>query len=545
MLDTHDIAPEISPNLDPAALYENWIHAEKQRSDLEAQKNDLEAEKSLWGEKEKSLQEELERLRALLIQMKQQAYGRKSDKLNLDPMTPLPGFENVFDEVHTEPAEEVPTAPQEETETKPQGQKKKGRRPLPFHLPRVQVIHDLEGDKVCSCGHPLHKIGEEISEQLDYIPAKVQVLQNVRYKYGCRGCEDTVQTADLKGQPLPKCNASPSLLAHILISKYQDHLPLYRQSQIWERLGIDLGRATMSRWVLEIGDRLSPLVELMRQEIVKSDYVRADETRVQVLQEPGRKATTDSYMWAYMTGASPNAIVVYEYTQTRHGENAKEFLKGFKGRLQSDGYSGYKALAKAEDITAVGCWAHARRKFADIVKSTGNTNSKSAEAVLIIKKLYKIEEEIRQAQYPPDRIRQIRQEKSKPILETFKVWLEDLHKVAVPKSPFGKAVTYVLKQWKPLTAFLDDGSLDIDNNACERAIRPFAIGRKNWLFMGNPRGAKASAAIYSLIETCKLNDICPYAYLTSVLTRINSTDQKNYFDLLPWNIKHSLVNSHQ
>lgn len=533
---------EITPVLDPVAAYENWQKSENTNFILTQKIENL-------ASKNEHLLQEIDRLTHLLVHMKQSKFGRSSEKIKSEELPKLPGFENVFDEAYEEPTLEETGAESASENTSSKDKTalvlpKKGRRPLPDHLPRERVIHDIRGDKICACGHPLHQIGEEISEQLDYVPAQLKVIQNVRLKYACKGCTEGVNLAEVTGAPLPKSLASSNLLAHTIVSKYQDHLPLYRQSQMWERFGIELGRASMSRWILQLGNLLSPLKDLLQEEIIQDSYVRADETRAQVLNEKERKAQTQSYMWVYLTGSSSQRAIVYEYTPTRKGENAKAFLKDFKGHLQTDGYSGYKALAQTADITAVGCWAHARRKFADIVKSTGNTAGKSAEALTLISNLYKIEKDTKEARHPPDVIIRIRQETSKPLLEKFKVWLEDHKKVIVPKSPLGQAVGYVLRQWGPLTEYLTDGRLDIDNNAAERAIRPFAVGRKNWLFMGNVKGAQASAVIYSLIETCKANDINAFDYFRYVLANINSTSENNYSDLLPWNLKQTLANLH-
>lgn len=507
---------ERPPILDADALYQNWQNAETSNTLLKA---------------------ENDRLRSWIVQMKRARFGRSSEKISFSEQDLLPGFEDVFNETYEDPEYSEESSVEDEETPKSGRANKSGRRPLPAHLPREQVIHDIKGEKICSCGHPLHKIGSEISEQLDYVPAQLKVIQNVRLKYGCKGCEEGVKLAELKSQPIPKSIAAPGLLANILVSKFQDHLPLYRQSQIWERVGVDMGRGSMSRWVLQIGDLLAPLRNLLRSEIVKDDYARADETTTQVLNEPGRKATSKSYMWIYMTGNRPHTSIVYEYQPTRKGENAAEFLTGFQGYLQTDGYSGYKTLTKKKGITSVGCWAHARRKFIEIIKSTGNKTGKAGEAVKVIKKLYDIEREVKEDQHPPDKIKALRQEKSKPILEAFKKWLEDHKKITAPKSPLGGAIGYALNQWGPLTEYLNDGRLNIDNNICERAIRPFAVGRKNWLFMGNVQGAQASSVIYSLIETCKANKINTFDYLSHVLENISSTDPKNYSDLLPWNFK--------
>lgn len=361
------------------------------------------------------------------------------------------------------------------------------------------------------------------------------MIRHVRYKYGCKGCEETVKLAPLPPQPLPKSIASAGLLSHILISKYQDHLPLDRQEQMFERLDIDLKKGTMSTWILKIGALVEPVVECLRQEIVTDDYVRADETTVQVLREPGRTAQSSSYMWTYMTGSKPMTAIVYDYQPTRAQEHPKAFLKGFRGRLQTDAYPGYNGVTHQNDVTAVGCWAHCRRKFSDVVTMTTKKAGKALEALRIIGKLYEIERFCKEQDFPPEEIKALRQEKSKPILEAFKKWIDKEVVLTLPKSPLGHAFRYAARQWETLTVYLEDGRLDIDNNACERAIRPFAVGRKNWLFMGNVQGAKASANIYSLIETCKANNIDPSVYLKVLLEKIPSTDPEKMSDLLPWN----------
>ena len=314
-----------------------------------------------------------------------------------------------------------------------------------------------------------------------------------------------------------------------------DHLPLYRQSTMLERLGVHISRATMSGWVLKCADLLSPLRNLLKNQIVSDTYVRADETTVQVLQETNRKDTTKSYMWVYLTGSHKNFAVVYEYQETRAGTGPEEFLKDFKGYLQTDAYSGYNGVTKKEGNTSLGCWGHARRKYVDVVKISQKPG-KAAEIVGVIKGLYKIEEDMKERKLTPEEVKIIRQEKSKPILEELKKQLQKLILLVPPKNPLAKAIGYTLNNWKPLTVYLEDGRLDIDNNAAERAIRPFAIGRKNWLFMGNPKGAEAAAVIYSLIETAKGNGIEPYKYLRHVLETIPSIAPENLSSLLPWNV---------
>ena len=473
------------------------------------------------------LREENDRLLGFVRLLKKQIYGSKSEKT--PPVSVNQQSLGFFDEA-PDPVLDLEAC----EDPLPKETKKRGRRPLSQEFPREQVIHDLsERGKVCRCGHLLHKIGEETSEQLDYIPATFRIIQNVRYKYACGSCQEVLRTAPAPKVPLPKSIASPGLLAHVLVSKFQDHLPLYRQTQMWKRLGIDLSRSTMGNWVMECGAVLEPIVALLKKEIVSDNYVHADETTVQVLHEPNRKATTKSYMWVYTTGSKHNKSLVYEYQPTRAGEHATTFLKDFQGYLQTDAYSGYKGVGGKEGVIPVGCMAHGRRKFVDVLAMTASKTGKAFEAVSLIAKLYEIESTIKGL--PPDTIKEQRHLRSRPLLEGFKKWLELQRRLSPPKNPLGSAVQYVLNHWVELTRYLDDGRLEIDNNPAEQAIRPFAVGRRNWLFMGNTQGAEAAATIYSLIETCKANNINAYAYLRHALTRIPTTSEKDMASLLPWN----------
>jgi transposase len=525
--------------LDRLSSLEKSLEALEQDYDTLAQDQEIYSEVvGALCEKNKILQEDLDRAYLVIRQLKQQHFGRKSEKLDIE-LPQLPGLQNLFDEAGLEPAEE----PEEETpeqvadqETKEK--KKPGRRPLPKDLPRERIIHDLpEAEKQCKCcGHQMVKFGEVTSEQLLLVPAQLKVLVHTRLKYACRACEEGVTLAPLPPQPIPKSIASASLLAHILVSKYADHLPLYRQSDMWKRLGIDISRSTMSGWVIKCGTLLAPLVDLMRFNIINHDYARADETTLQVLNESGRKATDKSFMWVFMTEGLAQKSIVYRYDPTRRGAVAEEFLKGFKGHLQSDAYSGYKHICK-DGIISVGCWAHARRKFVDILKIVSKTG-KATEAVAYIEKLYEIERYAKEKNLPPDKVKELRQAKSKVILDSYKAWAESTVPRVPPKNPLCAAIKYSLNNWAELTRYLDDGRLDIDNNACERAMKPFAVGRKNWLFAGNELGAKASAVIFSLIETCEANGIEPEAYLKHVLENIHTT--KDLSQLLPFNFKPAL-----
>ena len=377
----------------------------------------------------------------------------------------------------------------------------------------------------------MHKIGETKLEQLQYIPACMKVIEHIRVQYGCRGCEEGVKTAEMPSQIIPKSIATPGLLAHVVVSKYQDHLPLYRQEQIWQRMGIEIPRSTLCHWILKLGVAVLPLIKLLIAELISSNYCQADETPVQVLDQEGKVATSKSYMWVYANGPPAKPIIIYDYQPTRSGEMASEFLRDFKGYLQTDGYSGYNELRNREDVTVLGCWAHARRKFFEVVKATKDSG-KAQIALNLIQKLYRVENHSEHLN--SDSIYKLRQERSKPILERLEEFLNSLVDRVPPKSPFGEAIAYTLNHWGSLNVYLTNGNLRIDNNYIENRIRPFALGRKNWLFMGNVDGANAAANLYSLIESAKANNLEPYYYLRYIFTRIplceNSEELK---ELLP------------
>jgi len=403
------------------------------------------------------------------------------------------------------------------------------------------VIHDLsDAEKICACGHALHKVGEDKSEQFEFIPAQIKVLEHVRYKYGCRRCEEGVKAAPLPAQPIPKSIATPGLLSHILISKYNDHIPLYRQEHILQRYQIDIARSTLCHWVLSCGELFQPLVDLIKQQLIKSHYLCVDETPVQVLEAASKTAANKSYMWVYLTGLPDNRLILYDYQSTRSSQAVNDFLADFKGHLQTDGYAGYSELHAKKTIITLGCWAHVRRKFMDIVK-VHKAEGKAWEAIKIIKQLYALEKEAREKQLSFDEIKQLRQEKARPIIEAFKDWLEKTLLGTPPQSPLAKAIQYTLNQWDTLPTYLTSGELMIDNNAVENAIRPFALGRKNWLFLGNERGAVAAANIYSLIMSAKANQLDPYRYLRYLLEQLPQckTDEQRKL-LLPQQCKATL-----
>lgn len=420
--------------------------------------------------------------------------------------------------------------------------KKPGRKALPAELPREEVFYDIsEAEKQCHCGCALAHIGNDTSEQLEIIPAKVYVIKHVRKKYACRSCEETIKIAPLKKQPIPRSIAAPGLLAHTLIAKYQDHLPLYRQEKMLTRIGVDIPRATLSLWVIKSAKLLEPLVKLMEEIIQNHDVAWADETRVQVLKEPGRKAKTKSWMWAFGGGPPDKFCLVYQYDTSRGHEVPYGFLDGFKGYLHCDGYSAYDLLSIKTGITQVGCWYHARRKFVDAEK-VSNKPGLATHAIKKIAMLAGIEANIKEQQLDAAATYDYRNKYAVPMIDEFKAWLDESRLKTPPKSLIGQAMTYASNQWPKLKNYLQDGRLENNNNRMERAIKPFAVGRKNWLFSNSVQGAKSGAVIYSLIETCKAHNVEPYDWFRCVLTRLPECETVAEFEaLLPFNIDKALL----
>lgn len=450
-----------------------------------------------------------------------------------------PGQGELFNEAETELETPEPkqAAPEEEPTKSPRKQPK--RKPLPKDLPREVVVHDIpEEDKVCvCCNGALHKIGEDKSEKLEFIPAQVKVIEHIRPKYACRACEkngteNTIKQAPVPASIIPKGYATPSLLSQIITSKYQYGLPLYRQESMFKQYGIDLSRKTMAQWMIKSQLALQILYERLREILLQQSVIQADETTLKVI---GEEKTT-CYMWLYCCGKdSPNDspipnIVLYDYQNSRRGQCAADFLEDYSGYLQVDGYQGYaKTLA-----ILVACMAHARRKFveAETAQPKGKTG-KANWALNHIQKLYRIETKIKD-ETPEEKYR-IRQAEALPLLTQFKDWLDKSALHVPPKTALGKAISYSLNQWPKLIRYIEDGNLNIDNNRAERAIKPFVIGRKNWLFSNTVNGANASATLYSLIETAKANGLVPFDYLNYLLNEIPNLQPGDTIDhLLPW-----------
>lgn len=399
---------------------------------------------------------------------------------------------------------------------------KAGRRALAAHLPRIEVRHELPAvERVCACGTALHEIGAETSEQLDYIPAKIQVIRHVRPKYACAHCHSGVKIAPVPAQILPRSNAAPGLLAHLVTAKYVDSLPLHRQETIFARHGIALPRATQAAWIIAVAQQLQPLVNLMDERLRTSGYIRIDETPVQVLTSE-KSANREHWMWIRVAGPPGQRLILFEYDASRGSQVAERLLEGAHGYVQSDGYAAYDAVAARLGLAHVGCFAHARRRFFEAIqalpKPEQKTNTAAHEIVRRIDALYTIERDLKAMNAEARALE--RHRRGVPLLGALHDFASSLLQQTLPSGKLGEALAYLIKQWPKLIRYVEDGRLAIDTNLAENAIRPFALGRRNWLFADTVKGAKASATIYGIVETAKANGLEPYAYLRTLLERL-------------------------
>jgi len=414
---------------------------------------------------------------------------------------------------------------------------KPARQPLPDHLPRVPQLH--EASRCCpDCGGArILKAGEDVSEVLDYVPASFRVVRHIRPRLICKGC-DTVLQADPPSLPIARGKPGPGLIANVLTAKYCDHLPLYRLSEIYAREGVEIARSTMADWVGCSAALMAPLVEALRAHVSAGSRLHGDDTPVPVL-DPGRGKTKQGRLWAYVRDGRPYGdkappAVCYHYSPDRKGIHPQTHLTAFAGILHADGYAGFKGLYRPDNsgIVEASCWAHVRRKFFDL--TVAGAAPVAEEALPRIGELYDIEADIRGS--PPDERRKIRQQRAAAKLKALRAWLERERARLPGKSATAQAIRYALSRWTALARYLDDGTIEIDNNAAERAIRPIALGRKNWLFAGSDDGGDRAADIASLIETARLNGLDPQAYLRDVLARIADHPVNRIDELLPWNI---------
>jgi len=467
---------------------------------------------------------------------KQKSFGASSEKTAINQLP-------LFNEAEQESDAKTPEPDLQEITYK--RRKKVGKNDAMFKELPVEVVEYRlsENEQECpKCGENLHEMSKEVRRELQIIPAQVKVVEHVRYVYACRNCEKTdtttpVITAKMPAPVLPGSFVSPSLMAFIMQQKYGMALPLYRQEQQFKDFGLDLSRQTLANWMIHGANNwLSIIYNRLHDHLIGEDILHADETTLQVLHEDNRQASNTSYMWVFMTGQISRQIILYEYQTTRASKHPCKFLDGFTGYIHTDGYAGYE---KIPNVTLVGCWAHARRKFHEamiaVPDETSKTSLTSREGLDYCNQLFELEREF--AHLTSEERYKKRLEQSKPVLDAFSAWLHLKSKQVLPKSALGKAIAYCKNQWNKLEAFLLDGRLELSNNRGERAIKPFVIGRKNWLFSNTPKGATSSAIIYSIIETAKANDLLPFYYLTYLFEQLPNIDTTNLELLdtyLPW-----------
>jgi transposase len=399
-----------------------------------------------------------------------------------------------------------------------------GRRPLPRHLPRRRVEIDVaEAEKHCACGHLKTRIGESVSEKLEYEPASFVVIQTARAKYACSQCHEGIVEAPAPPQAVEKSLAGEGLLAHIVVAKYVDHLPLHRLEGIFAREGIDLARTTLCEWVADVATALTPIGDQVRREITAATYLQTDDTSITVLGDNG--GSFKGRLWTYLDPLGRQ--VVFEATRTHERDGPEAFLAEFRGALQADAYTGYNALYQTGRVVEIGCWAHARRRFVEAFMLDGS----AALMVALIQQLYQVERMA--AHLEADARQALRQEHSVPLLARVDAERQALARTVLPKSPLGDAVRYLTNQWVALQRFVDDGRLGIDNNRAENQLRVIAVGRRNWLFAGSFEGARRAALLYSLVQSCKLVDVAPFTYLKDVLLRIATHPHRLIGQLTP------------
>ncbi len=470
---------------------------------------------------------EIDQLKLQIARLRRMQFGRKSERID----SQIEQLEFKLEELQAEEAAAEVQAPQSKPVRQPVI-----RKPLPAHLPRQTQTHLPEATACPQCGGKLSTLGEDISEQLEYVPASFRVIRHVRPKLACTCCEHIVQ-APAASRPIVRGLAGPGLLAHVLVAKFCDHLPLYRQSVIYAREGVKLERALLADWVGASSALLEPLVQAVRRHVMAGAKLHADDTPVPVL-APGNGKTKTGRLWTYVRDDRPAASSVpaaawFAYTPDRKGEHPQAHLKKFAGTLQADAYAGFNAIYQSGRIQEAACWAHARRKFYDL--HIARPSTLTAEALRRIGELYAIETPIRGK--PPDERLRIRQQQAKPLLASLEAWLKASMARLSTKSDTTAAILYALNRWAALTRYCDNGHLEIDNSAAERALRGVALGRRNYLFAGADSGGERAAAIYTLVTTAKLNGVDPEAYLRHVLERIADHRINRIEELLPWRVE--------
>ncbi len=466
-------------------------------------------------------QREIAALRHELDILCQRLFGKKSERV--DPRQLKLALEQLANERGpvTEPVE------MDSGETPVRGHTRRrptGRRPLPAHLPRRRVEIDIaDAEKHCACGHTRTRIGEEVSEKLEYEPARFVVVETARLKYACQHCHDGVVEALAPPQAVEKSLAGEGLLAHVVVSKYVDHLPLHRLEGIFAREGLDLPRSTLCGWVADVATALTPIGEQLRREITAADYLQTDDTSITVLGDDG--GSFKGRIWTYLDPLARQ--VMFDATPTHERDGPAAFLADFRGKLQADAYSGYDGLYQSGRVIEIGCWAHARRPFVEAFM----TDTAAALMIALIQQLYQVERDA--AELTPENRQTLRQEQSVPLLAKIDAERQALARIVLPKSPVGEAVRYLTNQWAALQRFVEDGRLAIDNNRAENQLRLVAVGRKNWLFAGSFEGARRAALLYSLLQSCKLIDVPPFDYLKDVLRRLPAHPHRRIDQLTP------------
>ncbi len=478
---------------------------------------------------------EIENLKLLVLKLRRMQFGRKSEKLDKQ-------IEQLELRLEDLEASQSARPLSSSTATHPALASKPVRKPLPEHLPRQVETHHPRQECCPDCGGKLRLLGEDVSEILEYVPARFKVIRHVRPKLSCSGCERIVQEP-APSRPIDRGLAGPALLAHVLVSKYSDHLPLYRQSEIYEREGVELDRSTLADWVGGASRVLAPIVEAMRRYVLQAAKLHGDDIPVPVL-APGNGKTKTGRSWTYVRDDRPGGDttapgVWFAYSPDRKGEHPQQHLSGFTGTLQADGYAGFQRLYEGGQILEAACWAHVRRKFYDLDQA--HASPIASEALSRIGQMYGIESEIRGRS--PDQRLQVRQARMRPLLDQMHQWLQATSVKLSRKSAVAVAIHYALSRWEALLRFCEDGRLEIDNNAAERALRAVAIGRKNYLFAGADTGGERAAAMYSLIGSAKLNGLDPEAYLRHVLARIADHPITRIGELLPWNVSLSTASA--
>jgi transposase len=489
-----------------ATLQKQLEHAREETQRVRSEKESVERENAM--------------LRHKLDVLCRRLFGKKSEKVDASQL------KLALELLGSEAAEEPVEMDSGESLSKRERRKSRatGRKPLPKELPREVVVLDLPADeRACSCGGEQQRIGEEVSEKLDYTPASLRVIETRRPKYACPKCHDGVKVAKAPPQAVEKSLAAEGLLAHVVVSKYADHLPLHRQEGILARHGVELSRSTLVGWVFDVSDAVSPIVEHIKLEILSTSYLQTDDTPVVVLKKLA--GSFKGRLWTYLDPLDRQ--VVYDATPTHERCWPEAFLKTFRGHLQADAYKGYDALYASRRVIEVGCWAHGRRRFKEALE----TDARAASMLALIQELYRVEDEA--SSLSPEERKGLRQAKSCAVLGCIDALRSKLQAEVLPKSPLGEALRYLDNQWQALNRFVEDGRLRIDNNGAESQLRIVAVGRKNWMFAGSLEGARRAAILYSLVQSCKLVGIDPFAYFRDVLRRLPTHPHRLIDQLTP------------